>query len=106
VTWRMVARADDLWMGEMRGLEVEGTPLLLLNVDGALRAFDDRCPHQRSPLSQGKLSSGVLTCAAHHWEYDVRTGEGLNPRGVALRSFPVEVRDGAIWVDVPAPVRR
>jgi toluene monooxygenase system ferredoxin subunit len=100
--WRKVADAVDLWSGEMRAITVDGQPVLLINVEGAVQAYADRCAHQRAPLSRGRLSGRVLTCAAHEWQYDVLTGQGLNPCGVALTAFAVEIRAGAIWVDVPA----
>jgi toluene monooxygenase system ferredoxin subunit len=100
VSWQLVGPLDDLWAGEMRAVTLEGQPVLLVHIEGAVRAFADRCAHQRMPLSRGRLSGRVLTCAAHEWEYDVVTGQGVNPGGVALTPFPVQIRDGAIWVDV------
>jgi len=35
---------DDLREGELTGIEVAGKKLILLNVDGEIRAFEDRCP--------------------------------------------------------------
>jgi toluene monooxygenase system ferredoxin subunit len=96
----LVATLDDLWSGEMRSVKVEGQPVLLINIEGNVRAYADRCAHQRFPLSQGRLDGCVLTCRAHEWQYDALSGAGMNPRGVALAGFPVEVREGAIWVDV------
>jgi nitrite reductase/ring-hydroxylating ferredoxin subunit len=98
--WRRVTALDDLWSGEMCATRVEGRPVLLINIEGRVLAFEDRCAHQGVPLSQGRLRAGVLTCGAHEWQYDAATGHCLNPCGVALKTFPVEVRDGEIWVEV------
>jgi toluene monooxygenase system ferredoxin subunit len=95
-----VCAVADLWSGEMRGIELHGRKILLVNVDGTVNAFPDRCLHQAMPLSAGKLVGCVLTCAAHEWEYDARTGAGINPQGVALRRYPLQIRDGAIWIDI------
>jgi toluene monooxygenase system ferredoxin subunit len=101
--WRRVSALDDLWSGEMRSTSVEGRRVLLVNIEGRVHAFEDRCAHQGVPLSQGRLAAGVLTCGAHEWQYDAATGNCLNPCGVTLKSFPVEVRDGDIWVEVAEP---
>ena len=93
------ASLDDLWIGEMRGCSVEGARVLLVRLDDGVRAFDDRCAHLGFPLSQGKLEGDVLTCAAHHYQYDVRTGEGVNPRTCRMRPYPARVEDGQIYVD-------
>ncbi len=96
------ARLEGLWSGEMLGVAVGGVRVLLVNIDGAVSAFEDRCAHQRLPLRDGRLKGRVLTCSAHEWEYDACTGQGLNPKCVQLRRFPVLVRDGDILVDVDA----
>ena len=102
MAFRAVLRDSDLWQGETLGVEVGGRRLLLLKVGGAVRAYDDRCPHQGWPLSRGELCGHELTCALHQWKYDACTGSGINPPGGALRSYAVEVVSGEILVDVDA----
>jgi toluene monooxygenase system ferredoxin subunit len=93
-----VAGADDLWRGEMRAIRVGQRPVLLVNVEGCVRAYEDRCAHQGIALSAGRLNGCVLTCSAHDWQYDVCTGRGINPSSAALKPYPVEVQDGRILV--------
>lgn len=93
-------RLEDLWDGEMRGTTVGETKVLLIHKNGSVFAFEDRCPHQAVKLSEGRIDGEILTCPAHEWQYDVRTGIGLNPKGVRLKSFPVKVEDGKVFVDV------
>ena len=100
MAFRAVLREEDLWSGEKVGVEIEGKRILLVNVDGAVRAFDDRCAHQGWPLSRGKLVGRQLTCALHQWCYDVGTGLGINPHGVKLRSYGVRIMAGDIQVDL------
>ncbi len=97
---RRVCALDELWEGEMRPCSVAEQPVVLINTLGQVSAFSDRCPHQAFPLHRGRLVGTTLTCAAHEWQYDARTGAGLNPRKVALRRFEVKVQDDAIWIDV------
>lgn len=80
--------------------ECDGEPLLLVNMDGTVRAYADACPHLRTRLSEGFLTGTVLTCATHGWQFDATTGAGINPRTTCLQSFPVQVEDGTILVDV------
>ena len=100
MAFRKLATLDDLWSGEMLALESEGQPVLLVNVDGAICAYADICPHLRTRLSQGSLQGTVLSCFTHGWEFDVRTGQGINPKTACLESFPVKVDNGEILVDV------
>jgi toluene monooxygenase system ferredoxin subunit len=99
--WTRIGRASDLWVGEMCSARVDGRAVLLINVEGQVHAFEDRCAHQGVPLSEGRLVSGVLTCKAHEWQYEAASGRCLNPCGVTLKSYPVEVRDGEIWIETP-----
>lgn len=100
MSFRKVANEQDVWAGEMAGVVVDGRKLLLVNVDGQLFAYEDRCAHRAVPLSKGRLCGRVLTCWAHEWQYDACTGQGLNPTGVAIRRFATKIVDQAIWVDL------
>ncbi len=91
---------DALWPGEKLAVRVRGRPVLLIRFDDEIVAFEDSCAHQRVPMSEGRLDGARLTCRAHEWEYDARSGEGTNPRGVRLRRFPVRVEGGVVLVDV------
>jgi toluene monooxygenase system ferredoxin subunit len=97
--WTFVVALDDLWEGEMIGARVGGAPVLVVNLgpDG-IRAYDDRCPHAGSPLHEGTLRGHTLRCAVHLWEFDARSGEGINPRSCQLRAYSVRVVDGAVMV--------
>ena len=90
----------DLWIGEMRGFTLRGQRVVLINEGGEVSAFADRCAHQGVPISEGRLQGGVVTCRAHEWQYDARTGQGINPAGARLSRYPVEIRDGEIWIDL------
>ena len=98
--FQKVAKIEDLWSGEMMGLEVNGENILLVNVDNHVYAYADICPHQKSRLSEGHLTDKILRCARHHWEFDVCSGSGVNPRNTCLKPFPIRVDGDDILVDI------
>jgi toluene monooxygenase system ferredoxin subunit len=98
--YRLAARLDDLWSGEMIGVRVGQRRLLLVNLDGQIYAYEDRCAHLGVALSGGRLAGGVLTCPAHEWCYDARSGCGINPKTASLRRVDVRVEGDEVWVDV------
>lgn len=102
MAFQRVATLDELWDGEMTVREIGGHVVLLVNVGGGIQAFVDCCPHLGTRLSQGSLQRNVLTCATHGWEFDVSTGQGINPRMACLDSFAVKVENGDILIDVDA----
>jgi toluene monooxygenase system ferredoxin subunit len=106
MAFQRVATLDELWEGEMMAVEIAGQVVLLVNVDGSIRAYADSCPHLRTRLSQGSLRRNVLTCATHGWEFNVNTGRGINPETACLQSFAVKVEDGDILIDPGADAGR
>jgi len=100
VTFRKVASLDDLWSGEMMGLDLDGNSILLVNVDDHIYAYADACPHQKSRLSEGNLMGKTLRCGRHHWEFDVCTGHGINPQNACLKVLPVSIQSGDILLDL------
>ncbi|RKS78707.1 toluene monooxygenase system ferredoxin subunit [Actinomadura pelletieri DSM 43383] len=100
--WHAVASLDDLWEGDV--IEVAAgadTVLLACLPGGEVRAYQGVCPHSEYSLAKGDLDGDVLTCAAHLWEFDLRTGRSVNPEGCRLYEYPVRVRGDRITVSVP-----
>jgi len=98
-----VSSEAELWVGELRQVRIERTRVLLLRTDAGVFAYADRCPHLGVVLSTGTLERNILTCAAHQFQFDAATGEGINPRCLRLHPFPVSCKDGGIWVDISRP---
>src|SRR2546422_8304316 len=84
-------------------LPIYGRKVLLVRLDGDVYAYEDRCAHLGVPLSQGTLDGDVLTCSAHHYQYDVRTGRGINPKCVSVSAYPVKIDGSDVFVDPSAP---
>ena len=97
--WLEALPLDELWEGEMVGLRLGETDVLLINLgqDG-VHAYHDRCPHAQSLLSEGRLRAATVQCAAHLWEFDARTGDSVNPRNCKLRRYPVKIVEGVVLV--------
>jgi nitrite reductase/ring-hydroxylating ferredoxin subunit len=97
-----VCRVEDVWEGEMECFRVSDTNILLLKLAGQFRAYQARCPHQGAALVEGHLDGTALTCSAHHWQFNVLNGEGINPRRAFLERFPTAIADGKVLVGIAA----
>lgn len=95
-----VAFLRDLWVGDKLGLNIDGRDVLVLNIDGEIHAYENRCPHLGLRLSDGTLCGSRLMCGGHHWEYEGTTGAGINPATVELKRLAVMVENDAIFIDV------
>jgi toluene monooxygenase system ferredoxin subunit len=102
MSFQKVANVENVWSGEMIGVEANGECILLVNVDNHIYAYADTCPHQKSRLSEGTLTDKIIRCARHHWEFDVCTGSGVNPQNTCLRAFPIKLDGQDILVDIDA----
>ncbi len=96
-----VATLADLPPGECLSVEVDGLGVAIFNVDGAIFATDNTCPHAGGPLGEGALSGAIVTCPWHGWRYDVRTGERPENPAFKVACFPVELEGERIKIRIP-----
>lgn len=92
---------SELWVGEMRGVSVDGRRLLVVRGEHGVCVYRDRCPHQGYPLSEGRLENGVITCRLHGHTFDAMSGAGINPLGPCLVSLPALAEGGRVRVELP-----
>src|SRR5918999_5970889 len=81
-------------------VHVDRHTLCLFAEGDGVYAVDNRCPHMGFPLHRGSVSDGILTCHWHHARFDLCTGGTFDQFADDLRTFPVELRHGEVWVDV------
>ena len=79
-----------------------GHTIAVFRRDDEFAAVDNRCPHMGFPLDRGTVKNGILTCHWHHARFDLSSGGTFDPFADDVRSFPVSVEDGEVWVD-PSP---
>lgn len=97
-----IAPASELPNGERLFVEVEGRPIVILNIAGQFFAIDDVCTHDDGPLGDGDIEGYNIVCPRHGGEFDVRTGKAVQlPAVVDIRAYPVRVVDGMIQVGMP-----
>ena len=63
-------------------------------------AVDNRCPHMGFPLARGICEDGVLTCYWHYARFDLDSGGAFDIWAGDVRTYPVTVRDNAVYVDL------
>ncbi|MEQ8387649.1 MAG: aromatic ring-hydroxylating dioxygenase subunit alpha [Alphaproteobacteria bacterium] len=103
--WYVVAHASDLKPGTVLGRRLLGQEFALFRLeDGALGAFEDRCPHRLLPLSMGAVVGNVLQCSYHGACFEAQgkcvsvPGQTRVPAKARARTYPVQERYGFIWL--------
>src|SRR5437762_10016741 len=82
----------------------DGRRIAIYHVDGDVYATDDRCTHGNASLvDEGSLDGCIVECGLHLGAFDVRTGRAVSaPCSKPLRTYPVEIRDGKVWLSAHA----
>ena len=97
-----VASVDDVPPGTLHMVQVDGTDVVLANVDGRIHAAQGICSHEYFELDKGFLTGDSLTCALHLSRFDLETGEALDPPAeLPLAVYPVTLEDGRIVLELP-----
>lgn len=80
-------------------VDVAGDAVAVFRVGDAVHAIADRCSHAEASLCEGEVFEGEVECPRHGAAFDVVTGEALTlPATHGVRVYPVEVRDGDVFV--------
>lgn len=64
--------------------------------------IDNACPHSSGNLSAGSVEVNVVTCPSHKWRFDLDRGVCTHSALARVRKYEVEIRQGVVWVDLPA----
>jgi len=108
-----VSKIDELKDGTMKAVIAGGREILLARIGDKYYAADNRCPHMKGDLSQGKLEGTVVTCPLHGSQFDISNGQvvrwlrgGLMSKmGRALKPskdltvYNAKVEDGKVLVE-------
>jgi nitrite reductase/ring-hydroxylating ferredoxin subunit len=96
-------KLEELEPGDMKAVDVDGTSVLIVNVQGEPYAFKNHCALEaRLPLDGGRLAGSALVCPWHNCAYDARSGKRVDNETDApsLAVVPVAIRDGVLQVAV------
>jgi nitrite reductase/ring-hydroxylating ferredoxin subunit len=94
-------KASELAEGTMAALDVNGVHILIAKIGGEISALSGTCTHEDTDLGIGFVVEHRVVCPLHLSQFDLRTGQVLNPPAIApLRSFNAKIEDGMIFVQV------
>lgn len=100
-SWHDALAADDLPTDDVLGVAVAGRDIALYTVGGAVYATDNLCTHGNARLCDGFLEGHEIECPLHQGRFDVRDGRPTcEPVTTALRSYPVKVEGGRLYLQL------
>lgn len=94
-----VAKRSQISSGTTLRVVVDGTEVLLCNVDGEIFAIEDVCTHDGGELDQGELEGCRIMCPRHGAYFDVKTGAALTlPAILPVPTYEVHIEGDDIFV--------
>ena len=93
-------KLEEMPVGSSRCFEAGEAQIGIFREPDGVFAVDNFCPHRGAPLHDGHVSEGVVTCPWHQWQFQIADGVCKNIPNVKIATYPVEVRDGVIWVNL------
>jgi 3-phenylpropionate/trans-cinnamate dioxygenase ferredoxin subunit len=85
----------------IRSVKAEGKKLCIIKSGTEWFATQMHCPHAGADLSQGWCRNGNLVCPYHRHEFNLKTGRGLPGQGNYIKTYPVEIRNDGIYIQLP-----
>jgi len=95
MTRTVLGRSEDVEPGGSRVFSVPGKRVLVVNEDGAFKAYKDFCPHAAGSL---KYNGTDVVCVRHGARFDAKSGEAKTApaMGMGLSAMDIRVEDDAL----------
>jgi 3-phenylpropionate/trans-cinnamate dioxygenase ferredoxin component len=105
MTFERVCAFDEVPDDEALGVTVGPLDLAIARHGDEVFAVQDVCSHAAVALSEGEVTECTVECWLHGSRFDLRTGKPIGPPATEpVATFPVEVRDGDVYVDTNEPL--
>jgi nitrite reductase/ring-hydroxylating ferredoxin subunit len=99
--WHKVAQINEISPGAMKQVKIDGSSILLANVDGKFFAIGDVCTHAECDLSTGFMDGSAVYCPCHGSQFDVTTGAVLSPPATESEpTYKVKVEGADIFIEI------
>ena len=98
--WVKVCETEDIPLFEGRRTKIKGLYVGVFRTEDGFYAIGDVCPHMGGPLSDGIIAGTEVSCPLHNRRVMLKTGKMKDEPLCRVPAFPVEVRDGMVYVDV------
>jgi nitrite reductase (NADH) small subunit len=97
-----VCAAEDIPRFEGRRTRIKSSYVGVFHAEDGFYAIGDVCPHRGGPLSDESVAGTEVSCPLHNRRVELKTGNTKDEPLCRVPAFPVEVRDGTVYVDASA----
>lgn len=103
--WYCLGWSSELADGPIGRTLLEQPIVVYRLASGEAVGLSGRCPHRFAPLHMGQVQDDHISCPYHGLVFDRGGqcvlnphGNGQIPKAAKLRTYPIEERDGVLWV--------
>jgi len=100
--WNLITDAPltlDWPQNNMMEMEVEGKQFTLAKFQDSYFAFASKCPHASGRMAAGYINPlGQVVCPLHRYCFDMKNGRNTSGEGYFLKTYPVELKEGALFI--------
>ena len=107
-SWMPVGKPDSIPRDSGRAIRVPHGQIAVFHHAGTDRyyATDNQCPHKKDMvLARGLLGTDgedpKVACPLHKKTFSLQNGKGLSDPDFCVTTYPVELRDGELFVKLP-----
>jgi 3-phenylpropionate/trans-cinnamate dioxygenase ferredoxin subunit len=80
-------------------VELGSKTVCVIRNNNLIHACAAKCPHAGAALQFGYVDAmGKLVCPLHRYRFDLKNGRSAE--GYYLKIYPVEIREGAVFIEV------
>lgn len=99
--WIYFAKINEIPLGAHKAITINGTPIVLFNLEGEYYAIENRCTHEDFPLSEGCIIDNQISCPLHGARFNIKTGVVTAPPAFEdVATFAVRIVDDNIQVEL------
>jgi nitrite reductase/ring-hydroxylating ferredoxin subunit/Fe-S cluster biogenesis protein NfuA len=98
--WVKAATLDEISENRILAVRVNNHDVIFYKQGDNIRCYRNSCSHLGFPLDKGRVEKGIITCSAHEFQYDLKTGNCLTVPDIALQSYEVKVKHDNIYIKV------
>ncbi|HEY8577521.1 MAG TPA: MocE family 2Fe-2S type ferredoxin [Devosia sp.] len=100
--WIQACSADDVDEEDVIRFDHQGKVFAIYrSPDDRFYATDGLCTHEQISLADGLVMDDIIECPKHNGRFNYKTGEAKGaPVCVNLRTYPVKLEDGAVFIEV------
>jgi 3-phenylpropionate/trans-cinnamate dioxygenase ferredoxin subunit len=98
-----VGSVSELKDGQRLFIEIDDTPIVIINIEGNYYAIADVCSHDDGPVGEGNIEGFEIICPRHGARFDIQSGKVLSlPAFVDIPAYPIRLVGEEIEIGIPA----